>query len=109
MIVTAWSNGSPNNRTGSGYGIRMSRRDRDQYFQQSWPTVTIELDWGAAEVNLAPSFWRRCTELRSAAIGKWLLDHGLAPWPKGSPPKLRLMPVGDRRFRLSLSKTRARP
>ena len=100
MIVSGWNSGSPNNATGGGYGIRMSRRDRDEYFDPKWPWVTIELEeLGVTEVNLAPSFWRGCTELRGAAIGKWMLERGLAPWPKGEPPRLRLEPVGERRFR----------
>ena len=71
MVVTGWNNGSPNNTTGSGYGIRLSRRDRDKYFRREWPFVTIELEGGdTTEVNLAPSFWRRCTEVRGVAIGK---------------------------------------
>jgi len=103
MIVTAWSNGSPNYTTGGGYGIRLSRRERDAHFRPEWPSVVVELEGARTiTVNLAPSFWRRCTELKSAAIGKWLLDHELAPWPKGSPPKLKLEPRGDRRFRLTL-------
>ena len=102
MIVSGWNDGSPNNATGGGYGIRMSRRDRDEYFDPEWPWVTIELEeLGATEVNLARSFWRGCTELRGAAIGKWMLDRGLAPWPKGRPPRLRLEPAGERRFRLT--------
>jgi hypothetical protein len=103
MIATGWNNGSPNNSTGSGYGIHLSHEDRDKYFRQEWPIAIIEPEGASpVEVNLAPSFWRRCTELHSAAIGKWLLDRGLAPWPRRSPPKMRLEPVGDRRFRLSL-------
>jgi hypothetical protein len=29
------------------------------------------------------SFWRSCSEFRNTNIGRWLLDRGLAPWPKG--------------------------
>jgi hypothetical protein len=102
MIATGWSDGSPNNVTGGGYGVRISRKDREKYFQREWPSVTVELEeWGTTEANVAPSFWRSCTELRGKVIGKWLLDHGLAPWPKGNPPKLKLEPMGGRRFRLS--------
>ena len=102
MVVTGWNDGSPDNETGSGYGLRLSWQDRDRYFQREWPSVTVELGGeGPAEVRLAPSFWRRCTELRGAAIGEWLLHHGFAPWPKGHPPRLRLKSVGGRRFRLS--------
>jgi len=101
MIVTGWKAGSPNNRTGGGYGIRLTRRDRDIYFQKWWPAVDIELSGvGPVEVNLSRSFWKNCIELRSAAIGKWMLDRGLAPWLKGNPPRLQLEPCGDRRFRL---------
>jgi hypothetical protein len=103
VIVTGWNNGSPNNTTGSGYGVRLRREDRNKHFRPDWSSVNVELEGvGATTVNLTPSFWRRCTELRSPAIGKWLLNHGLAPWPKGNPPKMRLEQVDDRRFRLSL-------
>ena len=32
MIVVGWNNGSPNNRTGAGYGVRIVREDRDMVF-----------------------------------------------------------------------------
>ena len=102
MIVVGWSQGTPNNNTGSGYGVRMARGDRDAHFRKSWPFVSIELGRGnTVEVNLSGAFWRGCTELRSAKIGKWLLDKGLAPWPKGNPPKLQLKPIADKKFKLS--------
>jgi len=37
--VTGWNNGSPNNNTGEGYGVRLSPSDRDSYFQKNWVTV----------------------------------------------------------------------
>ena len=84
MIVVGWNNGSPNDRTGGGYGIRVTREDRDRYFQRRWPSVTIELGKeNMIEVNLSDSFWRGCIELRSKRIGKWMLDRRLAPWLKG--------------------------
>jgi len=101
MIVVGWNNGSPNNRTGAGYGVRIVREDRDMYFQNTWSSVIIELDNGdLLDVKLSASFWRGCTELRNAKIGKWMLEQGLAPWPKGDPPKLKLEPIGNRRLRL---------
>ena len=87
---------------GRSYGIRISRKDRDRYFQKTWPTVIIELDTGETfEANLTPSFWRSCIELRNRKIARWLIKQGLAPWPKGEPPRLNLEPIGHRRFRLS--------
>ena len=80
----------------------MVREDRDMYFQNTWSSVIIELDNGdLLDVRLSASFWRGCIELRNAKIGKWMLEQGLAPWPKGDPPKLKLEPIGNRRFRLS--------
>ncbi|MCK4416801.1 MAG: hypothetical protein KAV99_01370 [Candidatus Latescibacteria bacterium] len=102
MIVVGCNNGSPNDRTGAGYGIRVTREHRDRYFERGWPSVTIELDKeNMVKVDLSDSFWRGCTELRSARIGKWMLDRGLASWPKGIPPGLKLEPIGNRQFRLS--------
>lgn len=47
------------------------------------------------------SFWGdTCRELISADLGRWLLDRGFAPWPKGNPPKFALEPLGNARFRL---------
>jgi hypothetical protein len=99
--VSGWFS-IPNNRTGSGYGIRISRKDRDRFFRSSWESVTLELDSGEIfVVKITDSFWRKCTELRSSKIGKWFLEKGLAPWPKGKPPRFTLKPVKDQYFRLS--------
>jgi hypothetical protein len=49
-------------------------------------------------VSLLKSFWRSCPELRSAAIGRWLLRNHLAPWPRGLPPALVLRHVTGNRF-----------
>jgi len=102
MIVTGWSNGSPNNRTGAGYGLKLSHADRDAAFDPSWGSVTLQFPEGETiSIRLSPSFWRNCSELRSSVIGRWLLRHGLAPWRRGYPPQLSLTPMGPRRFRLS--------
>jgi hypothetical protein len=53
-----------------------------------------------AKVPLSRSFWENCTELRSASIGRWLIDHRLAPWQRSVPPTLELDHVADRLFRL---------
>jgi len=64
--------------------------------------VEITLNNGeAAEVSLSEKFWTTCPELRSSAIGRWMLDLGVIPWAKGKPPQFDLEPIGDRRFRLA--------
>jgi len=102
MIVVGWNNGSPKDRSGGGYGIKIGWKDRDNHFGKTWTSGAIELEnEEVVNVTLSPSFWRCCPELRRARIGKWMLDNELAPWPKGTPPRLKLEPIGDRRFRLS--------
>jgi hypothetical protein len=101
MRATAWSNGSPSS-SGAGYGLRVSVSDRDQHFDSSWDQIFIDLGArGTAIVRLSQSFWSRCTELRSAAVGRWLLERGLAPWPDGEPPRLELRRRDGNRFSLS--------
>ena len=102
MKVTAWNNGQYS-ETGAGYGVKLSVEDRDREFNRSWKTVTLELEGGGSiQVNVAKkSFWSEsCRELIHAEIGRWMLAHGLAPWPKGDPPKLQLVSTGDAKFKL---------
>jgi len=102
ISVTGWSNGQPH-RTGAGYGVRLSDHDRDTYFDPGWNEVVVDLDHGeSVVVSLSKSFWRSCPELRSAAIGRWLLRNGLAPWSRGLPPALALIPVDGNRFALRM-------
>jgi len=101
MKVVGCYNGSPNNRTGGGYGIRLTHEDRDRYFRRAWHFVTIELEEGnIIEVNLSKSFWRCCPELRKAEIGKWMLEHRLVPWQKGDPPKMEMVHIRGNRFKV---------
>lgn len=103
MRVIGWSNGQPL-LTGAGYGVRLSDRDRDDYFDPGWHEVVLNLDQGeTVSVSLSKSFWRSCPELRSAAIGRWLLRSQLAPWPRGFPPALVLHHVTGNRFELHTS------
>jgi hypothetical protein len=54
--VRAWSNGSPL-RTGAGYGVRLSGRDRDKHFDPAWREVIVDLDGGESiSVSLSESF-----------------------------------------------------
>jgi hypothetical protein len=102
MVVSGWSNGSPNDSTGGGYGIKIRRQDRDEHFGHTWSSVLVELENGEVfDIGLSSSFWTTCPELRRKEIGKWMLDNGLGRWSNGRPHKFRLVPTGDRRFTLS--------
>ena len=100
FIVTAWSNGS------STYGIRVQRRDRESFFRQSWTSVSLMLIGGtrsmSAHVNLTPSFWRNCPELRGRVIRDWLFENGLAPWKRGNPPRFRVVPTDEGEFTVAI-------
>ncbi len=102
MIVKGWNNGKPNDRSGAGYGIILSKSDRDVHFKQSWDSITIDLEGiESVQVKLSESFWKDCTELRSSKIGKWLLRKELAPWKKNYPPTLSLESLRGKKFLLT--------
>ena len=74
----------------------------DRYFQKNRDSVEVEFDDGkVCGVSLPEKFWTTCPELKSAVIGRWMLDLGVIPWAKGKPPEFDLEPIGDRRFRLA--------
>jgi hypothetical protein len=103
ITVSAWNNGHFN-ASGAGYGIRVSKRDRGAVFEPSWNEVVIhaptEHGFDPMTASLSASFWQDCTEIRSAEIGRWLIEHGHATWPKSHPPAFRLEQVGANRFAL---------
>jgi hypothetical protein len=104
MRATGYWTDAPDG-SGRHYGLRISARDRDTYFDPYWLSVTLKIDGRTISVDITPSFWKRCTELRSAAIGKYMLRKGLAPWPKGQPPVFDLVPEGEAVFRLEPTET----
>jgi len=101
MRAKGWHGGPPSG-PGAGYGIRISKADRDAHFDPEWDAVTISLEGKRIVVALSESFWEDCTELRSKIIGEFMLANGLAPWPKRQPPVFELVPEGDATFRLDV-------
>ena len=104
MIVVAWNNGAYH-PSGAGYGLKVSVEDRDSYFKKEWKSVTIEIPTTTGgsktiQVNISKaSFWDgTCLELISKEIGLWLMSRKLAPWPKGSPPRISLRPTREAYF-----------
>ncbi len=101
MKVSAWNNGAFH-PTGAGYGLRLDPVDRDRRFDRSWADVTLDLPHGIKDVRvkLLRSFWRDCPELRSAAVGRWLIAGGHRRWPRRKPPVLTLTHVSGNHFRV---------
>jgi hypothetical protein len=63
----------------------------EDYFDKGWGGVVLEMDGGQrAKVPLrSRSFWRKCSELRSAVIGRWLIEQGVLLGREGT---LRALP-----------------
>lgn len=102
MIVTAWNNGK-HNKTGSGYGFKISIEDRNNFFDKIWDHVLVILPNGIeVEANInKPSFWSNtCRELINKKFGEWLIEFKLTPWRKGNPPKFEMLPISENKFRI---------
>jgi hypothetical protein len=101
--ATVWNNGH-HHESGAGYGIKISASDRDRHFKRSWGSISLRIEDqpDGFEVNVdKDSFWSEgCRELIHIRIGSWLRKKKIAPWPKREPPKLELIPLGGRFFRL---------
>jgi hypothetical protein len=93
MKATAWKGGS--------YGIRVGRSNAKKYFPRHWQDIEVTMGGNTYSFPLSATFWTTCPELRGAVIEAWLKSHSLIPWPKGSPPRVTLTPLGGRRFNLS--------
>jgi len=103
MIVIGFNNGSPDDITGAGYGLRIKQKDRDKFFQKNWKSINIIINSKQSiNVKLSKSFWKECIELRSSAIGKWMIDNELAPWSKGKPSKFNMELIGNKQFQLQI-------
>ncbi len=98
MIATVWTNGN------TELGLKISAKDRDQFFKKEWSYVILELEGVPYPVDVEvskPSFWRwPYAQLVNRDLGDWLTANGLSHWPPRKPPKLTLEPMGNRRFRL---------
>ena len=96
--ATAWNNGQWH-AGGAGYGLKVSVADRDRFFRRNWRSVTLRLVANSGvvdvEVNCAKdSFWNgTCRELIAREVGRWFIDLGVAPWPKGRPPRFDMSPI----------------
>src|SRR5665213_1405887 len=98
MRATGWHNGSEPLEP-AGYGIKFLARDRDACFDPAWTEIVLEVESvGPIAIQLTRSSWRRCSEVRSPAIGRWLLTAGAAPWKNGTPPGVIMRQVEGNHF-----------
>ncbi|WP_312907935.1 hypothetical protein [Tissierella praeacuta] len=102
MIVTVWSNGE-RKCTGSGYGLKINRDDRDRIFNSEWKFIILQLEGEEKTINIninKPSFWKKCSEFISKDIGLWLIKNGYKEWEKGKPPKFKMEQICENRFKV---------
>lgn len=92
MVCTAWKGGT--------FGIRVGSKNAQQYFKPGWTHIEVKIGNNFHYFNLSTTFWTTCPEFRGKEIGDWLHRQSLAPWSRGNPPKLHLIPLGGNRFRL---------
>lgn len=94
MEVKAWK--------GATCGIRVGKSNVRQFFLPDTKTIEVEIDRNVYTFSLSPTFFTTCPEFRGKSIGVWLSKNRLIPWPKGKPPKLKLLQLGENIFRLTL-------
>lgn len=97
MKVSGWKSG----RSGGTFGLRIRKRDRDEFFNKTWRFASIDFDCDHVDIKITDGFWGDCPELRDPFVKVFLEKKGLVPWPKGHPPKMELTPFGGNRFRIS--------
>lgn len=100
MEAKAWRGGT--------CGIRVGRQNAEKYFRRTWRNIEVDINGRFHSFKLSGTFWTTCPEVRGTVIEDWFKEQGLSPWPKGQPPNVELTPLGGNRFRLSVSKKRAR-
>jgi len=97
MLATAWNNG------GNQYGIRVGKVNRDRYFNRGWNLIEVDIEGKLYQFVLTSGFWRNCPEFRDSGqpiIQEWLTKHKILTWPKGEPPQVQLISLGNGKFRL---------
>lgn len=101
IIVKAWSNGNANEKTGAGYGLRISKNNRDKFFLDDAEYFLI-INKKKIKMNITPGFYRKCPEIRDKKIGMFLVNNNLHKWKSRSPHSLNMIKVDDETFELKL-------
>ncbi len=101
MQVSVWPNGRK--LAANGYfGITISRPDRARFFNETSPTISIDVGGHLMIRTLPPSYWSKCPHICHKEICDFIKKHRLDFWPRGKPSFLILQPVSVGHFRLHL-------
>jgi len=102
FTTTVWTNGKPNVKMGSGYGINIPLKIRENIFQKNWDNIELDLDGIIITIPLTEAFWNKCNEIRSSEIGKWLIKNNAHSWIKGKPTQIEMAQIKNNRFKASI-------
>ncbi|UCF81143.1 MAG: hypothetical protein JSV08_01595 [Acidobacteriota bacterium] len=100
MVVTGWHNGIPDNKTGAGYGIRITPGDRDQYFERDWTGITLQFDDGdtvTIDLGLTREEFAQLVGAHKQAVYLW--ERGVVPRDALKAKILGLRKIGAREAR----------
>ena len=89
--MTGWKSGTSKSPGTCGFRVKLG--DRDELFI-GLEEVVLELPPCNGKVQplnieLSPSFWRTCPEIRSQSISNWMKKRGDCPWPHRKTPKYK--------------------
>jgi len=99
IIVSAWKNGQ-SSKEASMYGIYVPSKYLSN-FRRSWRIIELSIEGGDFfKIEITPSFWKNCHELRHENIGKWFKANNYEKWEKNNPPRFNLTKIDHIKFRL---------
>ena len=94
-IVKTWNNGDRNS-SGAGYGIRIDIKDFDNL--KDWKEIIV----GKESIKrTTKNFTKKCPEIRSIIIGKFLFKNNLSNWQYRKPFKLKVYKIEEQKFELT--------
>jgi hypothetical protein len=67
--TSAWNDG------GNTYGIRIVRKKRQQFVNQTWNHAELEIDDTVHQIPVTAGPWKHCPEIRRPIIRDWLCRH----------------------------------
>lgn len=95
-VVKTWNNGNKNS-SGAGYGIRISIKDFDDL--KDWEEIIIDND-SIKRIN--HKLTKKCPEIRSKIIGKFLIKNALNIWKYREPFELKLYKIEENKYELKI-------
>lgn len=100
--ATSWTNGSPNYKTGAGFGLRIKSNDLNKFDEHiNDVCLILEGEIDPITVNIKKNSFRNgCGELISKEIGEWFIKNNYDKWQKGRTFKFEITHIVSNGFRV---------